>query len=162
MNHLFLDLYDLLLQQLENFKQLFSLAKRQSEILRKNKAEDLIDLAREQEVLALKVFENEKRRIALQVKILQDLKLSGEIRLKELCSYAPDSLRERLGSLLPALNDLLKELLAQNNLNRILAQKALAFNQVLLRKLFPDTGQTYQFTGKIKDSATFSLHSRTV
>lgn len=162
MNYLFLDLYDLLSLQLENFRQLLNLAERQSEILRINKAEALIDLAREQEVLALKVAENESRRLAMQVEILQVLKLSRETSLRELCLYAPGGLREKLGLLLQALRNLVKDMLAQNNLNRILAQKALAFHHILLRELFPDTGQTYQFAGKIKDNALVYSRSRTV
>jgi flagellar biosynthesis/type III secretory pathway chaperone len=164
MHHLFGELSGILCKQLELTRQLLFFIQKQSVALSQNRAAaDLFELAREQKELSDIIAANEFKRKELQGKIIKILRISSDTGLKELISYARDSMQEDLKLFLKELGHCIKEIARQNNLNRIMTLKALSFNQAVLKMLNLDAGPTYHINGKLhKQEASFSLLNRTV
>lgn len=163
LNEPFADLYRLIQKHYSLVEALLTLAKRHSNLLCRDDVSGLMDVAREEETLAAKIGEEEKLLKNMLDELMMALKLPFGSSLKDLSHLAPDEVRKDFTKILSALNDRLKELIAVNDINRLLTQRAARFNEKLLHAFVPDAGRTYQPSGNLRESAgRASLLNRTV
>jgi len=163
LNASFGDLYRLIKKYYSLVEALLSLAKRHSNLLCRDDVSGLMDVAREEETLAAKIGEEEKLLKNMLDELILALRLPVGSSLKDLSHLAPDEVRKDFTRILPALSDRLKEIIAVNDINRLLTQRAVRFNEKLLHTFVPDAGRTYQPSGNLRESAgRASLLNRTV
>ncbi|HOV79654.1 MAG TPA: flagellar export chaperone FlgN [Bacillota bacterium] len=151
---LFRQLVDCLNEQEEILERLIASGKRQFKALRINDLEGLNKTVGEQQSDGLKMEEAERRRLAVQALLEEELFIGrGASTLKGLVLFAPDSLKTALQIKLGVLNNKLNELKEINSLNSRLIKNILLLNERLLKLLAPEGAATYDPKGGLEGKA---------
>jgi flagellar biosynthesis/type III secretory pathway chaperone len=147
MHNLFIQLLDCLNIQKNVALKLLEAAQLNLEALKKNNFTAMQASVNKQEILTGEIAKTQQICFEWQIKIENELRLPAGTAISSLSAFAPDNLGNELVSLIQELRDLFVKIQNINEINNLLAQNALAFNEQLINIFLPKERITYKENG---------------
>ena len=119
------------------------------EALKKNKSDNIRVIVGKQELLIGKLAKIQENCSDKRVEIAKTIGMSEDEAFSSLLLYAPESLRVELTGVIDELTVLFAEIQDTNDINKMLTQNALAFNEELIKIFLPKQSQTYRGDGAV-------------
>ena len=117
--------------------------------LKKNKPDILRVIVSKQEVQTVRLAGIQKNCSEKRVEIAKRIGMPEDEAFSSLLLYAPESLKVELTGVIDELTVLFAEIQDTNDINKMLTQNALAFNEELIKIFLPNQSQTYRVDGAI-------------
>ena len=157
-------LYEQLLDCLNQIKltasDILGVSRLHLEALKKNKSDTLRVIVAKQEALIGKLAKIQKNCFEKRVEIEKIIGIPEDKSLTSLLLYAPENLRGGLTTVIDELKVLFADIQDTNDINKMLTQNALSFNEQLIKIFMPAMSQTYRGDGAVdrKQSAISRLN----
>ncbi|ACV61588.1 FlgN family protein [Desulfofarcimen acetoxidans DSM 771] len=151
MQNLFQQLRDCLNIQKNIAIKLFKASQQHLEALKRNNHTDIKATAGRQEILTGELVKIQNTCSGLQDEIKNELGLPAGTALSALSESAPGFLSHELLTLIQELRNLFVKIQDINEINNILTQNALSFNERLINILLPKQRLTYKENGVIDE-----------
>jgi len=156
MHELLADLAALLRQEIDHYRRLLALARRERGRITKGELPGLTQLVRKKEVITQDLASVEASRASLLDRLAKEL---GEDRagltLARVAGLAPGEMGEALQALLVEFRGVVGQLIAANDINRSLLDQSLTFvrESLALFRTVVNTSPTYGKSGRLGESA---------
>ena len=148
-----LSLFEQLLNCLNQIKStasdILAVSRVHLDTLKKNKSDNLRVIVSKQEVLTGKLAGIQKICSEKRAEIAKMICMPEDEALSSLLSHAPENLKVGLTVVIEELMILFAEIQDTNDINKMLTQNALAFNEQLIKIFLPNQGQTYKGDGAV-------------
>ena len=149
-----LSLFEQLLDYLQQIKStasdILAVSQLHLEALKKNKSDNnLRVIVAKQEALIGKLAKIQKICSENRAEIGKKIGMPEDEALSSLLVHAPDNLKDGLTAVIEELKVLFAEIQDTNDINKMLTQNALAFNEQLIKIFLPTQSQTYKGDGVV-------------
>jgi flagellar biosynthesis/type III secretory pathway chaperone len=149
----FADLAALLCQEIEHYRRLLALVRRERGKIVRGELAGLTELVRKKERLTQELVELEASRTSVVDKLAERFgERGGDLTLARVAQLAPPESRESLDALLAEFRGTISRLVAANDVNRTLLGRSLEFVQASLAlfRTVVNANPTYDASGRVE------------
>jgi len=117
---------EILKKQLEIYKEILKISEDKTDIIVKDKVDELKPMVEREEVLAGSYISLEKQRLAIIKEFAESKGINEVLRIDDLCKHFPD-LADEMKSLKAEILDITKKIKVKNELNQRLVKNSLEY-----------------------------------